>query len=89
MKLSIKMTIEFEIIGEGLSSLKLLWNNNNDINNNDINNNNNNEISSINNRNNQLKEIYCVRNKMNTGSELDKCTSVNFHCNLLKNLIGN
>ena len=81
------MTIEFEIIGEGLSSLKLLWN---DINNNDINNNNNNnEISSINNRNNQLKKIYCVRNKMNTGSELDKCTSVNFHCNLLKNLIGN
>ena len=73
------MTIEFELIGEGLSSLTLLWNIS-DLNNDD---------ESISNRNAHLKERYCIRNKIKSLSELDKCISANFHCNLLKNLNGN
>ena len=70
---------EFDIIGDGISSLLVLWNTIND-------NDNDNLINS--NRNINLKEIYCQRNKMKSGTELDKCLSVNFHCNLLKNLNG-
>ena len=72
-------TKEFDIIGDGISSLFVLWNT---INNED----NDNHINP--NRNINLKEIYCQRNKMKSGTELDKCLSVNFHCNLLKNLNG-
>lgn len=74
--------MEFDIIGEGISSLTALWNvANNDTDDTLMN-------LSSNNRNKHLKDIYCERNKIKSGSELDKCTSVNFHCNLLKNLNG-
>ena len=73
-------TQEFDLIGEGISSLLVLWSTN-DVNDGDG--------ISYKNRNMHLKEIYCQRNKMKSGLELDRCISVNFHCNLLKNLNGN
>ena len=75
-------TQEFDLIGEGITSLLVLWNITID------NENGDNSISSSN-RNIHLKEIYCQKNKMKSGIELDRCISVNFHCNLLKNLNGN
>lgn len=74
--------MEFDIIGEGISSLTALWN--------VVNNDTDDTLMNLssNNRNKHLKDVYCERNKIKSGGELDKCTSVNFHCNLLRNLNG-